>query len=61
MPEEDLELLVDLIALDDLLVFGLDILLLEEFLTVPFLDVRIAELDLLALDRVALRDNLLVE
>jgi hypothetical protein len=52
-------------TLDDLLVLGLVILLLEDldegFLTVPFLDERIAELDLLALERVALRESLFVE
>jgi hypothetical protein len=58
-------LLVDLIVPDDLLVPGLVILVFddldEELLSVPFLEVRIAEFDLLALEPVALRDNLLVE
>lgn len=60
VPDEDLELLVDLTVLEDLLVFGLDILLLEDLdvlLIVPFLDVRTAELDLLALDCTALREE----
>ena len=56
--------LVDLIVPDDLPVLGLVVLMfedLEELLIVPFLEVRIAEFDLLALEPVALRDNLLVE
>lgn len=56
---------MDLIVPDDLLVPGLVILVFddldEELLSVPFLEVRIAEFDLLALEPVALRDNLLVE